>query len=163
MEKEKKEVEESKDAPEEKKEEIAEEAPEKEEAKEEQEDALSELSKEGKKLIEQVESMTVLELNTLVKAIEKKFGVSAQAVAVPSGATEGEAEEKSTFTVELTGSGEQKIAVIKAVKEILGLGLKDAKDLVDDVPSSLKEDIGKEEAEEIKKKIEEAGGKVELK
>ena len=119
-----------------------------------------------KALVEQVESMSVLELHELVKVLEKKFGVSAAAVAVAApGAAAGaaEEEEKSAFTVELTDAGAQKIAVIKVVKEVLGLGLKEAKDLVDGAPSPLKESVPKEEAEEIKKKIEEAGGKVELK
>ncbi|MBP9760040.1 MAG: 50S ribosomal protein L7/L12 [Candidatus Pacebacteria bacterium] len=117
-----------------------------------------------KALIEQVESMSVLELHELVKVLEKKFDVSAAAVAVAA-PTAGAVEEdvKSSFTVELTDAGAQKIAVIKAVKEILGLGLKEAKDLVDDVPSVLKENVAKEEAEEMKKKMEEAGGKVTLK
>lgn len=118
-----------------------------------------------KTLVEQVETMSVLELNELVKILEKKFGVSAAAVAVaaPGAAAGGEEEEKSSFTVELTDAGAQKIAVIKAVKEILGLGLKEAKELVDGVPSVLKENVPKEESAELKAKIEEAGGKVELK
>ncbi len=107
--------------------------------------------------------MTVLELNTLVKAIEEKWGVSATAVAVAGPAAGGGAEEKTEFTVELASSGEQKVAVIKAVKEVLGLGLKEAKDLVDAAPSVLKEGVKKEDAENWKKKIEEAGGKVTLK
>jgi large subunit ribosomal protein L7/L12 len=114
-------------------------------------------------IIEAVEKMTVLELNELVKAIEEKWGVSATAVAVAGPAAGGEAaEEKSTFTVKLTDGGAQKIAVIKVVKEALALGLKEAKDLVDAAPSVLKEGVKKEDAEELKKKIEEAGGKVEL-
>ncbi len=117
-----------------------------------------------KALVEQVETMTVLELNELVKVLEKKFGVSAQAVAVAApGAGGGAAEEQSEFTVELTSAGEQKVAVIKVVKDVLGLGLKEAKDLVDGAPSVLKEGVKKEDAEEWKKKIEEAGGKVALK
>ncbi|MCC7469968.1 MAG: 50S ribosomal protein L7/L12 [Bacteroidetes bacterium] len=114
-------------------------------------------------IIEAVEKLTVLELNALVKAIEEKWGVSAAAVAVAGPAAGGAAEEKSDFKVELTSAGEQKIAVMKAVKEALGLGLKEAKDLVDGVPSVLKESAKKEEAEALKKAIEEAGGKVELK
>ncbi len=113
-------------------------------------------------IIEAVEKMTVLELNTLVKAIEEKWGVSAAAVAV-AGPAAAAAEEKSDFKVELTSAGEQKIAVMKVVKEALGLGLKEAKDLVDAAPSVLKESAKKEEAEALKKAIEEAGGKVELK
>jgi large subunit ribosomal protein L7/L12 len=113
-------------------------------------------------IIEAVEKMTVLELNTLVKAIEEKWGVSATAVAA-AGPAAAAAEEKSDFKVELTSAGEQKIAVMKVVKEALGLGLKEAKDLVDGAPSVLKESAKKEEAEALKKAIEEAGGKVELK
>jgi len=106
----------------------------------------------------------VLELNELVKAIEEKFGVSAQAVAAPASTDEGAAkEEQSTYTVVLASAGEQKIAVMKIVKEVLGLGLKDAKDLVDAAPSTLKAGMKKEEAEDLKKKVETAGGKVELK
>ena|SRR3989344_2188906 len=117
-----------------------------------------------KKLIDEVEKMTVLELHELVKTLEKKFGVSAAAVAAAPAAGAAEAaEEKSLFTVELTNAGEQKIAIIKVVKEVLGLGLKEAKDLVDAAPSVIKKDVKKEEAEELKKKIETAGGKVELK
>jgi large subunit ribosomal protein L7/L12 len=113
----------------------------------------------------EIEGASVLELNDLVKAIEEKFGVSAQAVAAAGPAAGGAAaaEEKDTFTVVLTAAGEQKIGVMKVVKEALALGLKEAKDLVDNVPATLKEGVKKEEAEDIKKKIEEAGGKVELK
>lgn len=118
-----------------------------------------------KKLVEEVEKMTVLELNELVKVLEKKFGVSAQATAVvaaPDGAAAA-GEEKSEFNVELTSIGEQKIAVIKVVKEVLALGLKEAKDLVESAPAMLKEGVKKETADEWKKKIEVAGGKVTLK
>lgn len=116
-------------------------------------------------IIEAVEKMTVIELNALVKAIEEKWGVSAAAVAVagPTAGAGAAAEEKSEFNVELTAMGEQKIAVIKVVKEALGLGLKEAKDLVESAPAMLKEGVKKEQAEEWKKKIEEAGGKVTLK
>lgn len=115
-------------------------------------------------IIEAVEKMTVLELNTLVKAIEEKWGVSATAVAVAGPAAgAGASEEKSEFNVELTSAGEQKIAVIKVVKEVLALGLKEAKDLVESAPALLKADVKKEQAEEWKKKIEAAGGKVTLK
>lgn len=114
-------------------------------------------------IIEAVEKMTVLELNTLVKAIEEKWGVSAAAVAVAAGPAAAAAEEKTSFTVELTSAGEQKVAIIKVVKEALGLGLKEAKDLVDAAPKVLKEDMKKEDAEALKKKVEEAGGKVTLK
>lgn len=113
----------------------------------------------------ELESASVLELNTLVKAIEEKFGVSAAAVAVGGGAAGAApaAEEQSTYTVMLTAAGDQKIAVMKIVKETLGLGLKDAKDLVDAAPSTLKAGMKKEEANDLKKKIEAAGGKIELK
>jgi len=112
-----------------------------------------------------LESASVLELNDLVKAIEEKFGVSAAAVAVAGPVAGGaeEAEEKDSFSVLLSSAGEQKIAVMKVVKEALGLGLKDAKDLIDAAPSTLKDGMKKAEAEDLKKKIEEAGGKVELK
>lgn len=128
-------------------------------------DAEVEVPAKFKALVEQIETMSVLELNELVKLFEKKFGVSAAAVAVaaPSGAAASDEEEKSTFTVELTDAGAQKIAVIKVVKEVLGLGLKEAKDLIDGAPSVLKENVSKEESAEIKAKIEEAGGKVTLK
>lgn len=118
-----------------------------------------------KALIEQVEQMTVLELNELVKLLEKKFGVSAQATAVVAADAGAAAagEEKSEFNVELTTVGDQKIAVIKVVKEVLALGLKEAKDLVESAPAMLKEGVKKETAEEWKKKIETAGGKVTLK
>ena len=114
-------------------------------------------------IIEAVEKMTVVELNTLVKAIEEKWGVSAAAVAVAGPAAGPAAEEKTEVGVELTSMGEQKIAVIKAVKEALGLGLKEAKDLVDAAPSMLKTDMKKEDAEALKKAIEAAGGKVTFK
>jgi|GEM_PF-26596 len=124
-----------------------------------------EISADQKKFIDQIEKMTVLELHQLVKVMEKKFDVSAQAVAVagPAAAGAEEAEEKDSFTVELTEVGASKIGVIKAVKSALGLGLKEAKDLVDDAPSVLKEGAKREEAEELKAAIEEAGGSVELK
>ena len=115
-------------------------------------------------IIEAVEKMTVLELNTLVKTIEEKWGVSATAVAAAGPAAGGAAaEEKTEFNVELTSAGEQKIAVIKVVKEALGLGLKEAKDLVESAPAMLKTDVKKEDAEAWKTKIEAAGGKVTLK
>ncbi len=117
------------------------------------------------KLIKEIETMSVADLHALVKALEEKFGVSAQAVAAPAAAgSSGEAqEEKDAFTVVLASAGEQKIAVMKVVKEVLGLGLKDAKDLVDAAPSTLKDGMKKTEAEALKKSIEAAGGKVELK
>ncbi len=117
-----------------------------------------------KKIVEEIEKMTVLELNELVKVFEQKFGVSAAAVAVAGGGGDaGGAEEKDEFTVELTSIGESKIQVIKAVKELLGLGLKEAKDLVESAPAVLKEGVKKEDAEDWKAKIAEAGGSVELK
>lgn len=118
-----------------------------------------------KTVVEAIEKMSVLELHELVKFLEKKFGVSAAAVAVAGPAAGGAAaaEEKSTFDVELKDAGAQKIAIIKIVKEVLGLGLKEAKDLVDGAPAMLKTGLKKEEAEALKKQIEEAGGKVELK
>lgn len=118
-----------------------------------------------KKIVEEIETMTVLELSELVKVFEAKFGVSAAAVAVAGPAAGGAAggEEKSSFDVELTDAGGNKIAAIKVVKEALGLGLKEAKDLVDGAPSILKPGMKKEEAEELKKKLEEAGAKVTLK
>src|SRR3989344_348716 len=118
-----------------------------------------------KKLVEEIETMTVIELSELVKVFEKKFGVSAAAVAVAGPATTGAPEEegKSTADVELTDAGASKIAVIKAVKEALALGLKEAKDLVDGAPSMLKTGMKKEDAEELAKKLEAAGAKVTLK
>lgn len=116
------------------------------------------------KLVEEVENMSVLELNELVKVLEKKFGVSAVAVAAPAaGGDAGGAEEQSDFTVHLADAGASKIGVIKVVKEVLGLGLKEAKDLVDGAPGDIKTGVKKEEAEEMKAKLEEAGAKVELK
>ncbi len=116
-----------------------------------------------KKLVEEVEQMTVLELNELVKVLEKKFGVSAQAVAVAGPAAGAAAEEKTEFDVELTSFGEQKIAVIKIVKEVLALGLAEAKNMVESAPVMMKTDVKKEDAEAWKKRIEEVGGKVTLK
>lgn len=115
-------------------------------------------------LVDSIEKMSVLDLNELVKLLEKKFGVSAAAVAVAAPAAAASAvDEKSAFDVHLTAAGDQKIGVIKVVKEVLGLGLKEAKDLVDAAPAKLKEGMKKEDAEALKKKIEEVGGKVELK
>lgn len=115
------------------------------------------------KIIEAVEKMTVLELNELVKAIEEKWGVSAAAVAVAAGPVAEAGEEQSSFNVELTDGGAQKIAVIKVVKEVLGLGLKEAKEMVDAAPAMVKEGMKKEDAEALKAKLEEAGAKVTLK
>ena len=115
-------------------------------------------------IVSKIEGLTVLELHELVKVFEEKFGVSASAVAVAAPAAAGEAaEEKTSFNVHLADAGAQKVQVIKAVKEALGLGLKEAKDLVDAAPSLLKEGMKKEEAEALKKAVETAGGKVELK
>ena len=116
-----------------------------------------------KDLVAAVEKMSVLDLHELVKTLEVHFGVSAAAAVAGPAAPVAAAEEKSSFKVELTSSGAQKIAVIKAVKEALGLGLKEAKDLVDAAPSVLKEDMKKVEAEALKKAVETAGGKVTLK
>ena len=113
-----------------------------------------------------LDSMSVMELNDLVKAIEEKFGVSAAAMAAPAaggGAAAPAAEEKTEFTVVLTEAGSNKVGVIKAVREITGLGLKEAKDLVDGAPKPVKEGLAKADAEAAKKKLEEAGAKVELK
>lgn len=117
-----------------------------------------------KTIVEGIEKMSVIELNELVKFLEKKFGVSAAAVAAApaAGGAQG-GEEKTTFNVELKSSGDQKIGVIKVVKEALGLGLKEAKDLVDGAPKMLKEGMKKEEAEDLKSKLEAAGAQVELK
>ncbi len=119
-----------------------------------------------KAVVEAIEKMSVLDLHELVKHLEEKFGVSAAAVAVAApagGAAAGGADESSTKSVELTDGGAQKIAVIKVVKEALGLGLKEAKDLVDGAPAMLKEGMKKEDAEKLKKSLEEAGAKVTLK
>jgi len=117
-------------------------------------------------IMEMVKGMTVLELSELVKAMEEEFGVTAAApvavAAAPAGAAVEE-EEKDEFDVVLTSAGEKKIQVIKVVREITGLGLKEAKDLVDGAPSNVQEKVNKEEAEATKAKIEEAGGSVELK
>ena len=114
-----------------------------------------------------LDSMTVLELNELVKAIEEKFGVSAAAMAAPAGGGGGGAaavvEEKTDFNVVLLEAGAQKVQVIKAVRELTGLGLKEAKDLVDGAPKNVKEGIPKADAEAAKKKLEDAGAKVEIK
>jgi len=119
-----------------------------------------------KSVVESIEKMSVLDLNELVKLLEKKFGVSAAAVAVASpaaGVASASGEEKTIFNLELKDAGAQKIGVIKVVKEVLGLGLKESKDLVDSAPAMIKEGLKKEEAEDIKKKLEAAGAKVELK
>jgi large subunit ribosomal protein L7/L12 len=126
-----------------------------------------EVPEKFKALVQQVEEMSVLELHELVKVLEKKFDVSASAVAVAvpgaGGADAGDEEEQSSFAVELTDAGGQKIAVIKAIKEALGLGLKEAKEMVEGAPVAVKEGVAKEEAEELKKALEEAGATVTLK
>ena len=115
--------------------------------------------------IDAIKELSVLELNELVKACEEEFGVSAAAGVVVAAAGAGAAavEEKTEFDVELAETGDQKVKVIKAVREVTGLGLKEAKDLVDSAPKILKTEVSKEEAEEIKKKLEEVGAKVNLK
>ena len=121
------------------------------------------MTKQG--IIEVIKGLSVLELNDLVKACEEEFGVSAAAgvVVAAAGAGAAAAEEKTEFDVELTEAGDQKVKVIKVVREITGLGLKEAKDVVDGAPKVVKEQASKEEAEEIKKKLEEVGAKVTLK
>ena len=120
------------------------------------------MSKE--EMIEEIKKMTVVELADLVKAIEEEFGVSAVAAAAPAAGAAGAAaaEEKTAFNVVLTSAGDQKIKVITVVKNALGLGLKEAKDLVDGAPKTLKENVSKEEAEELKAKLTEVGATVEL-
>ncbi|MES2953690.1 MAG: 50S ribosomal protein L7/L12 [Patescibacteria group bacterium] len=121
-----------------------------------------------KEIVEKIETMSVIDLSELVKVLEEKFGVSASAGmmmapgAAPGAAPEA-ASEKTEFAVHLTATGDQKIQIIKIVKEVLGLGLKEAKDLVDKAPTMLKEGMKKEEAEKMKADIEAAGGKAELK
>ena len=131
--------------------------------------AKTEVPEKFKTLVESIEKLSALELSELVKVLEGKFGVSAAAPmmmgAMPAGAVAGAAavEEKTDFTVELSEAGSNKIAVIKVVREVTGKGLKEAKDLVDGAPKAIKENVPKAEAEELKKKLEEAGGKVTLK
>jgi len=127
---------------------------------------MSDTQNKYQELIEKIESFSVLELHEFVKTLEEKFGVSAQAVAVTApgaGAGAGDAEVKDSFIVHLASFGENKIAVIKAVKEALALGLKEAKDLVESAPTVVKEGVKKEEADALKKSLEEAGATVELK
>ena len=123
-------------------------------------------SEKIEKLIEEVKVLSVLELSELVHALEEEFGVSAAAAvaaAPAAGAAAGAADEQTEFNVVLAEVGASKLGVIKLVKEITGLGLKEAKELVDNAPKAIKENVGKDEAEEIKKKLEDAGAKVELK
>ena len=118
------------------------------------------------KILDEIKELTLMEVNDLVKALEEEFGVSAAApvmVAGAAGADEGGAEEKSEFDVVLAGAGAQKIKVIKVVREITGLGLADAKALVDGAPKTIKEAVSKDEAEEMKTKLEEVGAQIELK
>jgi len=120
----------------------------------------------AQELIDAIKEMTVLELNELVKACEEEFGVSAAAgvvVAQTDGGAAGGVEEQTEFNVELTEVGAEKVKVIKVVREVTGLGLKEAKDVVDGAPKVVKEGVSKEEAEELKKKLEEVGAKVTLK
>ena len=121
------------------------------------------ISKED--ILEAVGSLTVMELNDLVKAFEEKFGVSAAAVAVagPAGGAAAAVEEQTEFTVMLLGPGDKKVEVIKVVRAVTGLGLKEAKDLVDGAPKAVKEGVTKADAEALKKQLEEAGAKVEVK
>jgi len=127
-------------------------------------EAKAEVPAKFKDIVASVEKMSVLELHELVKALEAHWGVSAAAVAVAGPAAAGEAaEEKTSFNAQLTDAGAAKVQVIKAVKDALGLGLKEAKDLVDAAPSMLKEGMKKEDAEKLKAAVEAAGGKVELK
>ena len=119
-------------------------------------------------LVEEIKGLTILELNELVKAVEEEFGVSAAAPVAVAGAVAGgaaapAAEEKTEFDVILTGFGDKKLGVIKAVREITGLGLKEAKELVEGAPKALKEGVSKDEAESLKKSLEEAGAEVEIK
>lgn len=124
---------------------------------------MAELSGNAAKIMDLVKELTIVELNDLVTAMEEEFGVSAAApVMMAAGGAEGGAEEQSSFNVELTSAGASKIAVIKVIREITGLGLKEAKDIADN-GGALKEGASKEEAEEIKAKLEEAGASVELK
>ena len=119
------------------------------------------MSKE--EMIEEIKKMTVVELSELVKAIEEEFGVSAVAAAAPvAGAAAGAAEEKSSFDVVLKDAGDQKIKVIKVVRDATGLGLKEAKELVDGAPKTVKEGVSKDEAEELKAKFSEVGAVIEL-
>ena len=114
-------------------------------------------------LLETIDTLTVVELSELVKGIEEKYGVTAAAVAAPAGAGAAAAEEKSEFDVVLTDAGSNKISVIKVVRDVTGLGLKEAKELVDGAPKTVKEAVAKAEAEEIKAKFVEAGATIELK
>lgn len=128
---------------------------------------MSEVPQKFQSLVGEIEKLSVLELSELVKVLEERLGVSAAApmmmAAAPGAASAAPAEEKTEFTVELTDAGANKINVIKVVREVTGKGLKEAKDLVDAAPKAIKENINKTEADELKKKLEEAGAKVTLK
>ena len=139
-----------------------------EEEEKKDKDKQVEVPKKFKNLVDEIEKMSVIDLAELVKVLEEKFGVSAAAPAMMVAGTApadgaNEVEEKSSFDVEISEAGGNKIGVIKAVREIIDMGLKDAKDLVDGAPKLIKEGVKKEEAQEIKKKLEEAGAKVTLK
>ena len=121
------------------------------------------MSEKTDKMLEEIDSLTVVELSELVKGIEEKYGVTAAAVAAPAAGGAAAAEEKSEFDVVLTDAGANKISVIKVVRDVTGLGLKEAKELVDGAPKTVKEAVAKAEAEEMKAKFVEAGATVELK
>ncbi len=161
-----------KDSKEEKKESTSAEATANKETKEEKpkEEKKTKPSGKYKEIIKQIEEMNVVDLSELVKELEDRFGVSALAPVAAVGAAQaaggegsGEAEEKATYTVVLSAPGDNKISTIKAVREVTELGLKEAKDLVEAAPKTVKEDVPKKDAEEMKKKLEESGAKVELK
>ena len=120
------------------------------------------MSEKNNELIEKIEKLSVAELIELVKAMEEKFGISSAAPIMAGGPAVAAVEEKTSFNVNLKAAGEQKLNVIKIVREVTGLGLKEAKDLVDAAPKVVKENLKKEEAEELKKKLEEAGATVEI-
>lgn len=134
----------------------------KEEKAEELSPEMEELAEKYEKLISEIEKLSVVELAELVQVLEKKFGVSAAAPVAAAGASEEDTQEKDSFSIMLQAPGDLKINVIKIVREITGLGLKESKELVDSAPKVVKEGVKKEEAEELKKKLEEAGATVEL-
>ena len=120
------------------------------------------MSEKTDKMLEEIDSLTVVELSELVKGIEEKYGVTAAAVAAPAAGGAAAAAEKSDFNIVLKDAGASKLQVIKVVREVTGLGLKEAKDLVDGAPKTVKENVAKDAAEELKKKLEDVGAKVEL-
>ena len=151
-----------------KKEEKKEEKKEKDSKKEEKDEEEVKVPKKFKDLVEKIEEMSVIDLSELVKVLEKKFGVSAQPVAAAApaqggGAEKKEEEEKSAYDVELTETGSNKISVIKGIREFVSIGLKEAKEMADNAPKVVKNQVPKEDAEKMKKKLEEAGAKVTLK